>query len=85
MNKIAPGKDLAAETAMQRLPRVAERDWENSHQVDLSDEGLRADLEKRASSKAGASKLVLDVDDDEHPRVNHKQHSKHDKDNHDKK
>jgi len=38
---------------------VAHQDWENSHKLDLSDEGLLADLEKRG--KAGdAGKLVLD-------------------------
>ena len=60
-----------------RLQKIAKHDWENSHPLDLSDEGLMADLEKRSEGKEGAAKLVLDVEDDEHHRGNHKHH-KHD-------
>lgn len=84
---LAPGsfddrRELAIEVhdddIVQRLQKVADNDWENSSPLDLSDEGLMADLEKRASSMEGASKLVLDVDDDEHHRTDHKHHHTHD-------
>jgi len=65
---LAPGsfddrRELAIEvdddTLVQELHDVAHQDWEHSHKLDLSDEGLLADLEKRG--KAGdAGKLVLD-------------------------
>lgn len=77
--------EIRDEEVVQRLLKVAEHDWENSHALDLSDEGLMADLAKRESSKAGASGLVLDVDDDEHHRTNHHHHHKHDKNDKDKK
>lgn len=86
---LAPGsfddrRELAIEVhdeaVVQRLVKIAEHDWENSHALDLSDAGLMADLEKRASSKEGEAGLVLDVEDDEHHRTDHKHHHKHDKD-----
>lgn len=65
---LAPGsfddrRELAIEvddgTVVEELHDVAHQDWEHSHKLDLSDEGLLADLEKRG--KAGdAVKLVLD-------------------------
>ncbi|MFO1317400.1 MAG: phospholipase D-like domain-containing protein [Burkholderiales bacterium] len=45
------------------LEKVAKHDWEHSEALDLTDEGLLADLEKR-HKEAGAADLVLDVDDD---------------------
>jgi phosphatidylserine/phosphatidylglycerophosphate/cardiolipin synthase-like enzyme len=66
---LAPGsfdgrRELAIETddpgVIERLHRVAKADWEASHKLDLSDEGLLADLEKRGK-EAAASELVLDV------------------------
>jgi len=36
---------------------VARRDWENSREIDLSDEGLMADLEKRGGEGAGGLAL----------------------------
>ena len=53
---LAPGsfdgrRELAIETdhahAVQRLRKTAHLDWEASHKVDLSDEGLLKDLKKR--------------------------------------
>ncbi|OAI41364.1 phospholipase [Verrucomicrobia bacterium SCGC AG-212-E04] len=91
---LAPGsfddrRELAIEVhdedVVKRLLKIAEHDWENSHALDLSDEGLMADLAKRESSKAGASGLVLDVDDDEHHRTNHKHRHHHNHDDKDKK
>jgi cardiolipin synthase A/B len=54
---LAPGslddrRELAIEVrddeVVERLHRVAEHDWKHSHPLDLSDEGLLADLEERA-------------------------------------
>jgi cardiolipin synthase len=65
---LAPGsfdarRELAIETddhhAVRRLEKTAMDDWEVSHKLDLSDEGLLADLAKRGSK--GADKLVLDA------------------------
>ena len=44
---------------VKRLQKVARHDWKHSHPLDLTDEGLMADLEKRGGK--GADKLVLDV------------------------
>jgi phosphatidylserine/phosphatidylglycerophosphate/cardiolipin synthase-like enzyme len=53
---LAPGsfdsrRELAIETdhhhAVKRLEETAHADWEASHKIDLSDEGLLADLKKR--------------------------------------
>ena len=65
---LAPGsfddrRELAIEVhdeeIVERLHQVAKHDWKNSHPLDLSDEGLFADLEDR---KEGSSeKLVLNV------------------------
>ena len=67
---LAPGsfddrRELAIEVhdedIIERLHEVAKYDWKNSHPLDLTDEGLFADLEDR---KEGSSeKLVLHVDD----------------------
>jgi phosphatidylserine/phosphatidylglycerophosphate/cardiolipin synthase-like enzyme len=40
------------EMVLHRLHRVARHDWEHSHPLDLSDAGLRADLEGRAEGTA---------------------------------
>ena len=42
---------------IKRLHDVVQKDWEASRKLDLSDEGLLADLEKRG--KGGAEELVL--------------------------
>ena len=64
---LAPGsfdarRELAIATddpaTVKRLEETAGKDWEMSHRLDLSDEGLLADLEKRGGE--GADKLVLD-------------------------
>jgi phosphatidylserine/phosphatidylglycerophosphate/cardiolipin synthase-like enzyme len=65
---LAPGsfdarRELAIEVdghhVVDRLAKVARHDWEHSTEIDLSDEGLRADLEKRGG--AGVDKLALDA------------------------
>ena len=67
---LAPGsfdarRELAIEVddshVVGPLERVAKRDWDHSDALDLSDEGLMADLEKRGKA-AGAADLVLDAD-----------------------
>jgi len=53
---LAPGsldgrRELAIEVrddqVVERVQRIARHDWKHSHAIDLSDEGLRADLEDR--------------------------------------
>jgi cardiolipin synthase len=70
---LAPGSfDSRRELAMEvrddhvvdRLHAVAHHDWEHSHPLDLSDEGLLADLEDR--ERGGAEKLVLDGGNERH-------------------
>jgi cardiolipin synthase A/B len=64
---LAPGsfdsrRELAIEVhdddIVDRLKKVVEHDWENSHPLDLSDEGLLADLEK--GDGEGAEELAID-------------------------
>ena len=64
----APGsfdgrRELAIEvrdnTIVERLHKVVHHDWEHSHSLDLSDEGLLADLEGRI--EGSAEMLALDV------------------------
>jgi phosphatidylserine/phosphatidylglycerophosphate/cardiolipin synthase-like enzyme len=49
-------RELAIEVGdddiVERLQAVAHSDWENSHPIDLSDQGLAADLEDRADEAA---------------------------------
>jgi phosphatidylserine/phosphatidylglycerophosphate/cardiolipin synthase-like enzyme len=56
-------RELAIEVndkhVVKRLHKVARLDWKHSHPLDLTDEGLMADLEKRGGK--GADKLVLNV------------------------
>src|SRR5215510_199106 len=63
---LAPGsfdsrRELAIEVRdddiVERLHQVAQHDWENSHPLDLSDEGLLADLEDR--QEGAAEKLAI--------------------------
>jgi cardiolipin synthase len=58
---LAPGsfdsrRELAIEVrddeVVERLHKIAKLDWENSHPLDLSDEGLMADLEDRQEGAA---------------------------------
>jgi len=75
---LAPGsfdsrRELAVQTdaghVIKRLITVTHQDWENSHPLDLSDEGLLADLETHGAE--GADKLAIGADGDG------KKHSKH--------
>jgi cardiolipin synthase A/B len=63
---LAPGsfdgrRELAIETddpdTVLRLEETAQRDWDSSHKIDLSDAGLLLDLKKR---ELDPSALVLD-------------------------
>lgn len=63
---LAPGsfddrRELAIETrddeVVERLHKAAHHDWEHSHPLDLTDEGLLSDLEER--SEESAKSLVL--------------------------
>jgi cardiolipin synthase len=65
---LAPGsfdsrRELAIEVrdddVVERLHKIAKHDWENSHPLDLSDEGLMADLEDRV--EGGTGKLALET------------------------
>lgn len=40
------------EAVLNRMHRVARHDWEHSHPLDLSDAGLRAELEDRVEGSA---------------------------------
>jgi phosphatidylserine/phosphatidylglycerophosphate/cardiolipin synthase-like enzyme len=53
--------EIHDEEIVERLHQVAKHDWENSHPLDLSDEGLFADLDDR--NEDNAAYLALDVDD----------------------
>jgi phosphatidylserine/phosphatidylglycerophosphate/cardiolipin synthase-like enzyme len=67
---LAPGsfdarRELAIEVddkhVIEPLEKVAKRDWEHSSPLDLTDEGLMADLAKRGKESRAAD-LVLDAD-----------------------
>jgi cardiolipin synthase len=61
-------RELAIEVddkhVVKRLHHVARHDWKHSHPLDLTDEGLMADLEKRG--RKGAEKLALNVGHGKH-------------------
>jgi cardiolipin synthase len=54
--------EVRDENIVDRLHKVARHDWEHSHPLDLSDEGLLTDLEKRLED--GAELLAIDVKDE---------------------
>jgi phosphatidylserine/phosphatidylglycerophosphate/cardiolipin synthase-like enzyme len=51
--------EVRDDTVVDRLHKVARHDWEHSHPLDLSDEGLLADLESRVEESARL--LAIDV------------------------
>jgi len=78
---LAPGsfdhrRELAIEVhdadVIERLQKIAHHDWENSHTLDLSDEGLYDDLERHG--QGGSEKLVLDTDEKKHHHKKKKHH-----------
>src|SRR5208282_5198645 len=70
-------RELAIETdahhVVKRLAKAAENDWENSHKLDLSDEGLLKDLSKREETADGAQLLVVKAGgkDADRPKAKH--------------
>ena len=56
---------------VERLKKIAHHDWEHSHPLDLSDHGLRDDLQNMGN--AGIDSLVLD---ENHPDKKHHKHKK---------
>jgi phosphatidylserine/phosphatidylglycerophosphate/cardiolipin synthase-like enzyme len=76
---LAPGsfdarRELAIEVddkhVVEPLEKVARRDWDHSEALDLTDEGLMADLEKRGKESRAAD-LVLDSDPSKVKRKKH--------------
>ena len=70
---LAPGsfdsrRELAIEVhdddVVDRLHKIVHNDWENSHPMDLTDEGLLADLEDHG--KDGAEDLALKTENHKH-------------------
>jgi cardiolipin synthase A/B len=70
---LAPGsfdsrRELAIEVrdeeVVERLSKVAHHDWENSHPLDLTDEGLLAEFEDHKTK--GAEDLALHNDHEKH-------------------
>jgi phosphatidylserine/phosphatidylglycerophosphate/cardiolipin synthase-like enzyme len=51
--------EVRDEDVVDRLHKVVRHDWEHSHPIDLSDEGLLADLEGRI--EGGATLLAIDA------------------------
>ncbi|MFO1415160.1 MAG: phospholipase D-like domain-containing protein [Burkholderiales bacterium] len=82
---LAPGsfdarRELAIEVddadVIGPLEKVAKADWEESKALDLTDEGLFADLEKR-HKEAGAADLVLDVHEEAHAEKHGDKYARH--------
>ena len=74
-------RELAIEVhdadVIERLKEIAHHDWKNSHVLDLSDRGLRDDLEDRG--EGGSEKLVLNVEEKDKHHKHHKKDKKHKK------
>jgi phosphatidylserine/phosphatidylglycerophosphate/cardiolipin synthase-like enzyme len=71
---LAPGsfddrRELAIEVhdedIVARLHEIAKTDWENSHPLDLTDEGLMSDLEEKGDG--GEESLALNIKEKKHP------------------
>ena len=82
---LAPGsfdarRELAIEVddahVVGPLEKVAHGDWEDSKALDLTDEGLLADLEKR-HKEAGAADLVLDAHEEAHAQKHGETYARH--------
>lgn len=67
-------RELAIEVhdppVIERMKEIAHYDWENSHPLDLSDQGLLEDLENM--DKIGIEKLVIEEDIPNHNKKHHK-------------
>jgi phosphatidylserine/phosphatidylglycerophosphate/cardiolipin synthase-like enzyme len=53
--------EVSNEGIIKRLRHVFEHDWNNSHRMDLTDEGLLKDLEKHGRSDSGSLALYEDT------------------------
>ena len=62
------GIEVRDKDVVKRLAKVARHDWEHSTALDLSDQGLLADLEKRHAEQAGADTLVLNIGKGKHKK-----------------
>jgi cardiolipin synthase A/B len=58
------GIEVRDKHVVHRLDKIARHDWGHSSPLDLSDEGLMTDLEKRHSERIGADKLILETTPD---------------------
>jgi len=59
--------EVDATEVMERLTKIAHHDWEHSHPLDLSDEGLLEDLE--GYKIHAAQKLALDAENHEYKKA----------------
>lgn len=64
--------EVQDEAVIKRLQQVADHDWQNSRPLDLSDEGLLADLEE--SEHDVAEMLALDAHHENHGGQGHHRH-----------
>lgn len=73
---LAPGsfdtrRELAIEVrdddVIERLTKIASHDWEHSHPLDLTDDGLIAEFNDH--KEKGAEELALHDDHDKHTKV----------------
>jgi phosphatidylserine/phosphatidylglycerophosphate/cardiolipin synthase-like enzyme len=66
-------RELAIETdahhVVRQLVKTSRHDWENSHPLDLTDEGIRADMEKHGAK--GAERLAVATPAEEKSRAKH--------------
>lgn len=73
-------RELAIEvhdpSVIERLKRIAHYDWENSHTLDLSDQGLIEDLDDMGTR--GIEKLVLNEEKADEHEHNHEHNHNHD-------
>ncbi|WP_186407687.1 phospholipase D-like domain-containing protein [Candidatus Accumulibacter aalborgensis] len=67
--------EVSDEAVIKRMQGVAHHDWENSHPLDLSDEGLLKDLEKNEPDVA--EMLALDDHQGNHGNHGHSGHNGH--------
>ena len=61
--------EVEDEHVVKRLHKIARHDWKHSHPLDLTDEGLMADLEKRGGR--GEEKLALHPGKQKHKNKKH--------------
>jgi cardiolipin synthase A/B len=56
--------EVRDQDVVERLTNIAHHDWENSHALDLTDEGLLAEFEDHKTK--GAEDLALHNDHEKH-------------------